>query len=197
MNQIKITIFTPGNVPDSYTFGENYIKEIKFSKQLMDTSFDINPSIIEQYAEIVLKDKGGVISNLIVSGVLNKGLVLRVYIDDVFIQSYLTASWDIQAQDTTIKLYCDDLVKKLENKQTMPVEPNNFSLYQLFAKAFEWAGMSYVYESSSISDIAQQIILYDTYVPYTDLLTFIKKLCVTGFFRIYWDKTHFVIARCY
>lgn len=197
MNNIKIKINTSDGASTICTFTENDFKSLKFSEQLMDTSFDINPTVIEQYAEIELKDKGGVISSLVASGVLSKDLKVWISIDNVAIQTYLTSSWDVQIQNTTVKLCCNDPVKKIENKQTKLIEPDDYTLDYFLTQAFSWLGYNFEYETNEIRTIAQSIILKDAYVPYMDLLTFIKKLCITGFFRIYWYINKFIIARCF
>lgn len=196
MDRVRIFISTSGDASQGYAFTDNNFKSIKFSNQLMDTSFDINPTIIEQYAEIEFKDKGGLITNLVKNGTLDKDLKVFVYINDALVYTYLTSTWDIQAQNTTVKLYCNDPVKKFENKQTQLIAPSNKTLAELFDLAFEWADYDYEYESQDIADIADNIQLSGVYVVYQDLLTFINKLCVVGFFRIYWKKDRFIIARC-
>lgn len=196
MDNIKLFISTSGDESQGYTFTDNNFKSIKFSNQLMDTTFDINPTVIEQYADVVFKDKGGVISSLVKNGVLEKDLKVYVYINDVLMYTYLTSSWELQAQDTTVTLHCNDPVKKLENKQTQLVEPADKTLAELVDLAFSWSDYDYDYESASISSIANDIQLEQAYVSYQDLLTFINKLCVAGFFRIYWKKDKFIIARC-
>lgn len=196
MDRVKIFVSTSGDTSQGYTFTDNNFKSLKFSNQLMDTSFDINPTMIEQYAEIVLKDKNGAITNLVRDGILDRDLKVYVYINNVLTYTYLTSTWDIQAQDTTVKLHCNDPVKKFENKQTQQVAPSNKTLAQLIDLAFTWAGYDYEYQSSDVSSIASSIQLSSTFVLYQDLLTFIKKLCVVGFFRIYWKKDKFIIARC-
>lgn len=196
MNRVKIFVSTSGDTSQGYEFTDNNFKSIKFSNQLMDTSFDINPTVIEQYAEITFKDKGGVITNLVKTGVLDSDLKVYIHIDNVLTYTYLTSTWDIQAQDTTVVLHCNDPTKKLENKQTQLVEPADKTLAELIALAFTWADYPYEYESSETYSIANNIQLEQTYVAYQDLLTFINKLCVVGFFRIYWKKNKFIIARC-
>lgn len=196
MDNIKLFISTSGDESQGYTFTDNNFKSIKFSNQLMDTTFDINPTVIEQYADVVFKDKGGVISSLVKNGVLEKDLKVYVYINSVLMYTYLTSSWELQAQDTTVTLHCNDPVKKLENKQTQLVEPADKTLAELIDLAFSWSDYDYDYESATISSIANDIQLEQVYVSYQDLLTFINKLCVVGFFRIYWKKDKFIIARC-
>lgn len=196
MDKIKVFISTSGDESQGYTFTENNFKSIKFSNQLMDTSFDINPSVIEQYAEIVFKDKDGTITELVKSGILTKYLKVYVYINNVWTYTYLTSTWDIQAQNTTVTLHCNDPVKKLENIQMNAEYIGDAYLYQLITKAFNAAGYSFYVPDINVSLIITRIYMRDTYIKCQDILTFLNKLCCVGFLRIYWKKNRFVIERC-
>lgn len=196
MNKINITIFDPVTY-DYYLYTDNNFKSIKFSNQLLDTSFDINPTAIEQYATIVFKDKDGTMSKLVTDGKLSEDMEVWVYIDGVIYNTYRTSSWEIQAQSTTITLQCNDPLKTLENKQTRLLELSAMrSLSELFDYAFQWAGYSYDFIDYETKYIVTNTYLYDNYVQYMDLLTFIKKLCVVAFLRVYWYKDKFIIAGC-
>lgn len=196
MISIKIFISTSGDTSQGYTYTDNDFKSVKFSDQISDTSFDITPTVIEQYADIVFKDKTGDITEKVISGVFNKYLKVFVYINNVWKYTYITSTWDIQVKDKTVTLHCNDPVKLLENKQTQLVEPADKTLADMFAYAQAWSGYPIHYGDGETIDICQRTVLKNTYVPYMNLLDFIKKLCVTGFIRFYWNKNRFVIARC-
>lgn len=196
MDSIRVFISTSGDESQGYTFTENNFKSVKFSNQLMDMSFDINPTVIEQYAEIKFKDKDGTIVQLLQEGILDKDLKVYVYINDVWTYTYLTSTWEVQAQDTTVTLHCNDPVKKLENKQTQLINVSTRTLAQLFSIVFNWTGYNYAYENQDIETIATHLTLDMVYIPYQDVLTCLNKLCVVGFLRIYWKKDKFIIARC-
>lgn len=196
MVNIVVTIYDP-ITKSSYKFTDNNFKSIKFSNQLLDTSFDINPTAIEQYATIVFKDKNGTISKLVADGKLGNDMEVWIYVDENHDFMYLTSSWEVQAQSTTITLQCNDPLKTLENKQTQLLELSSArTLKELFDYAFQWAGYSYDFIDDETKYIAENTYLFDNYVQYMDLLTFIKKLCVVAFFRVYWHKDKFIIAGC-
>ena len=196
MHRVKVFVSTDGTEQNGYLFTDDNFKSIKFSHQLMDTSFDITPGVIEQYAQMVLKDKDKSIRNLAASGVLGKDMKVFVYIDDVLYQTYLTSTWDIQGQNSAITLNCNDPCKKLENVQIPTEGVANYTLWGLFSKAFTAAGYRWDRANSQVSDILIYTTCKNTYIQFQDALTFLKKLCVVGFFRVYWNKDRFMIARC-
>ena len=197
MNRVTVFISTDGTESNGYLFGDGYIKSIKYSNQLMDTTFDINPTVIEQYAEVVFRDKDKTILNLVVDGTLTKDLKVFVYVDNILYQTYLTSSWDVQAQNSTITLHCNDETKKLENIQTQLVDVGSRTLKQLLQLGFTWSGYSWDCENNDIDTLISSIVIADSYVKFQDLLTYFKKLCLVGFLRIYWNKDKFIVARCF
>lgn len=195
MDKILITIYDP-ETKDTYTFTDNNFKSIKFSNQLLDTSFDINPTVIEQYATIVFKDKDSRISDLVIAGKLRSDMEVWVHINDELDFMYLTSSWSLQAQSTSVTLQCNDPSKKLENKQTDLKEPADVTLKELLDYAFSFSGYSYEFQDYKTQELTQNINIESNYITYQDLLTLLKKLCVVGFLRIYWKRNRFIVARC-
>lgn len=195
MEKILITIYDPEN-KETYKFTDNNFKSIKFSNQLLDTSFDINPTVIEQYATIVFKDKDNKISDLVVAGKLREDMEVWIYINDELNFMFLTSSWSLQAQSTSVTLQCNDPSKKLENKQTDLKEPTDVTLKELLDYAFSFSGYTYEFQDIEVREVVENIKIQSNYITYQDLLTLLKKLCVVGFLRIYWKKNRFIVARC-
>lgn len=195
MNKILIKIYD-SETENTYQFTDNNFKSIKFSNQLLDTSFDINPTVIEQYATIVFKDKDNKISDLVTAGKLRSDMEVQIYIDDELCFTYLTSSWTLQAQSTSVTLQCNDPSKKLENKQTDLKEPADVTLKELLDYAFSFSGYTYEFQDYKTQELTQNINIQSNYITYQDLLTLLKKLCVVGFLRIYWKKNRFIVARC-
>lgn len=192
---ITITIYDP-ITKNTYTFTHNNFKSIKFSNQLFDTSFELNPTVIEQYATIVFKDKDGTISDMVVTGELRNDMEVRIHVDQNIDYTYLTSSWEVQASSTTVTLQCNDPVKRLENIQTQLISPRNMNLKELIDYGFQWSEYNYEFDSYDTKEMCENISLTLTYVTYMDLLTYFKKLCVVGFLRIYWRRNKFIVARC-
>lgn len=197
MHRVTVFISTDGTEANGYLFSDDYIKNVKFSNQLMDTSFDITPTVIEQYAQITFKDKNKTILNLVVAGTLTKDLKVFIYINNALYNTYLTSTWDIQAQSSTITLNCNDETKKLENMQTQLVSVQSQTLKSLIQQGFTWAGYAWQSETQDIDTLLSSIVIQDSYTTYQDLLTYFKKLCLVGFLRIFWNKDKFIIARCF
>lgn len=195
MVNITITIYDP-IAKNTYTFTHNNFKSVKFSNQLFDTSFELNPTVIEQYATIVFKDKDGTISDMVVTGELRNDMEVWIYVNQNIDYMYLTSSWEVQASSTTVTLQCNDPVKKLENIQTQLISPRNMNLKELIDYGFQWSGYRYEFDSYDTKEMCENINLTLTYVTYMDLLTYFKKLCVVGFLRIYWRRDKFIVARC-
>ena len=194
MNNIKVEITFP--TVGLKVFTSHNIISTKFARQLMDTTFDITPTVLEQYAEIVFKDYDGTLKRYARSGYLMKDLPVSIYIDDVLYNTYLTSAWDVKAQSSNITLHCNDPSKKLENIQVVAAGVQDYTLYNLFDNAFSNAGYSWTYDDQEVYDILTNTVCGYTYVQFQDTLTLLKKLCVVGFFRVYWSKDKFIVARC-
>lgn len=197
MHKVTIFISTDGTELNGYSFDDYYIKSIKFSNQLMDTSFNINPCVIEQYAQVTFKDKNNYIFNLIKTGQLLADMKVFVYFDGVLKYTYWTSTWDIQLESTTIILNCNDPVKKLENIQTQLVNVSSRTLYNLFNIGFSLTPYSWIYADGDVGTLLYSTVVADSYISYQDLLSYLNKLCLVGFLRVYWHKDKFVVARCY
>lgn len=196
MNKINIFISTDGTEYNGYDFDDNYIKDARFADQIMDTSFNVNPCVIEQYAEFTFKDKNNLIRNLVTTGQLTKDMVVYVYIDDRIFNTYLTSVWDLKLQSTTVKLSCNDPVKKLENIQTQLINVGDYTLQDLLYLAFSWTPYSVSYERETY-DLCANTLIKDTYIEYQDVLSFLNKLCLVQFLRIMWRIDRFVVERCW
>ena len=193
-NPLKITAVIPGLIS---TFSDRYIQSVTFASQLMDTSFNITPAVVEQYARLVLIDRSGIITNIAESADMAKDLKVMLYIDNVLKYTYLTSIWDIQAESSKITLECNDPSKKLANCQISATGISSRSLYELFQIAFTFTGYTFEAIDNETEAYLHSMIVKNSFTILQTSLELINKLCVVGFLRVFWDKNIFKIARCY
>lgn len=194
MDNVKVFISVDGTESNGYEFTSNNFKKVKFASQAFDTTYDINPCVVEQYAEIVFKDKNNFIRNLVKEGQLSKDMWVFVYVNNVLLNTYLTSSWDIQAQDTTITLHCNDPVKKLENTLVEPLGIAMRTFSSLLSYAFSFTQYRCTYDD--LGFVGGNLIVYNSYIELQTVLEFLNKLCILGFIRIYWHINTFKVMRC-
>ena len=197
MNNVSIIIKDDGIT--RFAFNDSKVKSIKFSNQLMDTSFNINPCVIEQYAEITIKDTDGLVfSNLnALDSYIKKYMDVEVYINDTLFNVYLTSTWEVKIQNSVVTIHCIDATKNLENYQTQLIDVSTQTLDGLIKKAFDCTPYNYSYETSDIRELCENIHIEDTYIQYQKVYDFLNQLCLVAFVRIYWHIDKFVIARCW
>ena len=193
-NPLKITTFTPGLIS---SFTDRNIQSLTFASQLLDTSFNINPTVIEQYAKVSLIDRDELIANLASGANLAKDLKVMLYVDDILKYTYLTSVWKIKANNSQIDLECNDPSKKLENQQISALSISDRSLEGLLNIVFTFTGYTYEAIDEDTRIYISNFIIKNSFVTITTSLDLLKKLCVVGFLRVYWDKNIFKIARCY
>lgn len=197
MNRVRVIM--KDNNTTVFTFNDDKIKSIKFSNQLMDTTFNINPCVIEQYADITIKDVDGTIFDDlgIVDSYIRKYIEVEVYIDDTLFNKYLTSTWEVKIQDSTIVIHCTDQTKNLENYQTQLINVGTYTLDDLIDDAFDCTPYNYSYENSDVQYLCEHLYIANTYIPYQKVIDFLNQLCLVSFVRIYWHIDQFIIARCW
>lgn len=179
------------------TYDDDIIKNFKCSEQLLDTTFNINPNVLQQYAEIVFKDKYGEFKTLAKSELLNDNLLIKIYIGEQLVGTYLTESWNITASDTNVSLNCTDPSRLFDyiNISKIPVQHRNVD--DLLNLAFSYTDYTFAYLDKEIETLCKQVISPDSWTYVTSLSDFIQKICLLGMIRIYWYIDKFIVARCY
>ena len=195
MHQVKVKLKNANSV--IFTFDDSKIISLKFSNQVMDDTFNMNPCVIEQYADITIKDYDKNIRNSIQHNYVHTYLDVEVYIDDVLFNTYITSTWDIKLQSSNVAIHCIDAVKQLENYQTELVDVGTYSLGWLLNNAFAHTPYNYTFEDLDLQHECFNIMIYNTYIQYQNIYELLNKLCLVNFLRIYWNKDTFVIARCW
>lgn len=197
MNSVKVLIaYNDNNI---FTLNDSNIKSIKFSNQLMDTSFNINPCVIEQYAEIVVKDVDGSIFGSLNSlqPEIKNYIKVTVYINSTVYNTYLASTWECALQSSTVTIHCNDQTKNLANYQTELMDVSNMTLYQLFNKAFSFTPYECRWNDASLLDEMSFMKVDSTYIPYQTVYDLLNKLCLVAFVRVRWSKGYFYIERCW
>lgn len=197
---IKITQLSANYVTD-YT--ETEIISVETSENLMDSNLQIEPGICEQYAEVSIYDRSGVLHNFAQKGVLVQDQVVSVSIIDddnneQIVGIFYSSSWDVDSNSSTVKLTSKDTSAQLEKIQVDSVAVADRNVHQLLTLAFAFfPGATWVYLSSDDEEWCKNIVTPNSWLAKDNLYNTLKKVCLLGQLRIYWNGTAFVVARCF
>lgn len=179
------------------TYTDDIIKDFKCSEQLLDTTFRINPGVLQQYAEISFKDKYGEFKDLAKRELLNDNLFVKIYINDTLVGTYMTESWDIKANNTNVSLNCTDPCRLLDYINVTRVPVASRTVDDLLNMAFSYTEYTFEYLDSDVEELCKKITNGTSWIYPSSLTDFLKKVCLLGMIRIYWYKDKFMVARCY
>lgn len=208
-NDVLIIKFTKLNKPNEnlritkimFTFtgsyNDNIIKNFKCSEQLMDTIFNINPTVIEQYAEITFKDKYKEFKRLAKEELLSDNSEVDIYLGDELIGTYLTESWDLQGSNTSVSLNCNDPSKAFDNSYIKELKMEDRTLHKLLSIGFAVDKLNWKYIDKDTQQYCEEFVAHNSWVYESTLREYFKKVCLIGLLRIYWFKDTFIVARCY
>lgn len=178
-------------------YTDNIIKKFRCSEQLLDTTFNINPCVITQYAEIVFKDKYGEFKKLANADALGDNLNVDIYIDNNLIGTYVTDEWSVQAHNTEVTLNCVDPSNVFDRIEVPRLPVQKRTLGDLLQIGFGCATVSWRYIDTETEQYCTSIVQHDSWLAATTLATYFKMVCMLGLIRIYWHINHFIVARCY
>lgn len=178
-------------------YDDNIVTEMKCSESLMDTSFNISPTILEQYAELKFKDKYNEFKDLANAEMLNDNLDVNIYIDDILIGSYITDAWEITSTSNNVSLSCVDVSNIFDHIYVTLQNVADRNIDDLLSIAFGYTNKVYGYIDSDTEKYCKSIIVPNSWYKVSTLRDFLIKICVLGLLRMYWYKDKFIVARCY
>lgn len=179
------------------SYNDNIIKQFKNSEQLMDTIFNINPTVLEQYAEITFKDKYGEFKQFAKEGLLSDNSEIDIYINDDLVGTYLSESWNLRGGDSTVKLNCNDPSKSFDYSYVKELVVKDRTLHELLELGFDIDKSNWKYIDDDTAQYCKNFVAHNSWVYESTLREYFKKVCLIGLLRIYWYKDTFIIARCY
>jgi hypothetical protein len=177
---------------------------ITCSENLLDAQMKIAPGIVEQYADISIYDRDGVLHELALQDELigdHKAQITAI--DDTtevtyFLGSYTVASWDISSESSVVSATCRDPSYIFEKRDVPSIPIQDRSVDDMLNLAFGYAGnVSWQYIDEDTRLYCMKVVTPHSWFYAGTLLTMLKKICSLGMLRIYWSINKFIVARCY
>lgn len=187
----------------SATFTGSDLKSVSNSENLFDSQMQIVPGICEQYADVQVYDRAGVLRNLALSNELTPDHTLSIVaIDDTddteyVLGDYIISDWNFDGISSTVGISCRDksyLFEKINIERAMIADRTLHDLLTImFAQA---AGMPWKYQDTETQERCKAITVPNSWYHASDLYTMLNKLCALGMLRIYWYINAFIVGRC-
>lgn len=179
------------------------LKSVTNSENLLDSQMQITSGICEQYADVSIYDRYGVLRKFALTNKLASDRVLSIFaIDDVDgvtyeMGSYIISDWNFDGISSTVGITCRDksyLFEKINIERSVIADRTLDALINiLFAQA---PGMAWRYQDAETRTRCEAIIIPNNWYHASDLYTMLNKICALGMLRIYWYIDTFIVGRC-
>lgn len=193
---------------------EDTVYSTKHSEQLFNTDYSFSPGLLQQYADIVFKDKDNIFSLLAAQDMLVENLdvaidlQLRGHDPDPtawysFYSNYLhfiTREWNISLENKNVSLSCKDATELFADIQAPYLTNLPSTLYDLLLDLF----VNTIHQNLSIdydTSTWMQSIKLDTTQPLqpSSISDRIQQICNAGLLTIFWQASMgtFTVRRCF
>lgn len=179
------------------------LKSVANSENLLDSQMQVTSGICEQYADVSVYDRYGVLRKFALTNKLTPDHVLSISaIDDANgfsyeMGSYIISDWNFDSISSTVGITCRDksyLFEKINIERSVIADRTLDELINiLFAQA---SGMSWRYQDSETQARCKAIVIPNSWYQASDLYTMLNKICALGMLRIYWYIDAFIVGRC-
>lgn len=197
---IKITRLSPYYI---LVYTGRDLKSVVASENLLNAQMNITPGICEQYANITVYDRRGILRNFARLNQLSQDYIATISaVDDVNgdtyeLGNYIIADWILESTSSTVGITCRDQSYRFEKIRIERSSVADRSLDDLLGEFFaEAKGVSWRYLDVETRARCEQIIVPNSWYLASDLYTMLNKLCALGMLRIYWYIDTFVVGRC-
>lgn len=179
--------------------GSNIIR-YENSMYKMDTQLSITPGINEQFADMELYDRSGLVHQLAQEGLLdkNQSVIISIFDDEgteIGADEYFTKDWDIQASQSRFNVSCTDNSQSLKNYSSGDWPLAHRTIDSMLHLAFSRANnASWRYNNENTKIMCQRMYDSRSWFNPTDAYTMLQKICTAGMLRIYWYKGIYIVA---
>lgn len=184
-----------------YTGGD--IIDIICSENAFDSQMTIQPGLCEQYADLKLYDRTNDLHYLAQAGKLLQDYSVSVNIIDTeteettCIGSYVVSDWDINSNNSVVKVSCRDISYILSKLNFIPTVIRNRSVHDMLLTVFNQSKFNWRYIDDETRVYCENIVTPNSWFKEGDLATVLQKICYLGMLRIYWYQNMFIVMRCY
>ena len=172
------------------------------SENLLDANMAINPGICEQYADIKVYDRDGMLRWLSHDGELTEDFEVTITAIDkdntYVLGKYEVDNWDIDGTSYEVGVSCRDISYILSeiNVKSIPIQTRTVhDMLRLMFKNIP--NISWKYIDTDTVTYCKNIKTPYNWFKNGTLYELLHKICVLAMIRIYWHVDSFVIARCW
>ena len=173
------------------------------SENLLDAQLSVTPGICEQYANIKLYDREGVLRRLALTQELTADYAVSIEaVDDstdrvVVLGSYIIAEWQIEGNSSEIEVNGRDGSYLFDKIAVTRSIVQTRTVHDFLSEAFALVpGASWRYQDESTRTRCLSMSVPDGWYEEGDFYKMLNKICYLGMLRIYWFIDAFVVGRC-
>ncbi len=195
---------------ETMTLNGSQLISFTCSENIMDSNLDLNPGICEQYANLEIYDKDGLIRQRGLKGELHKDDIITIIgIDEnvweeggiakgeVVLGDYLVEEWKLENNNSHIKIVCRDTSYRLDKINIPRTIISDRTVDDLLNIVFSSAPqMTWVYLDTDTEERCQNITIPNSWYKASDLKTMLESICAVGLLRIYYFNKTFFVGRC-
>lgn len=197
----KVTRITPYYTAE---FTGKDIIDVACSENLLDSQMQVRPGICEQYADVRVYDRYGILHSLAQRGLLVEDHKMTIQAVDTVngvlhtLGTYVVSGWDIAGNDSKLLISGRDISYTFENIhiESIPIKDRTVAemLTLLFAHT---GGTAWRYINYATQVYCECIITPNNWFYAGTLSELLNKICTVGMLRIFWSSDAFVIARAW
>ena len=198
---VKVTSvsFSPATI-----FYGNDLIGFECSDNLYDSSMNLQPGICEQYADVTVYDRHGILRDAALkTSYKPSGSVTLEAIDTetgmvTVLGEYGLKKWDIQSTSAEISITCGDKSTILDSINLPDSTVETRTVDQMLQTVFVQAGgLTWSYLSAADQTHCNNITVPNSWFYSGTLREVLEKICNVGLLRIYWKQSAFLVARCF
>lgn len=196
----KIVDFDVGGL---LSFEGSAIESVECSEQAWNSSFKIATGVMQQYADIVFRDTGGLLQGLSDVGLLTKFMPLSIYVQRrgewKFLGTYISDVWSVDRVEDRVSVSCNDYTRNIPNytvdvigtdisvKRFLEILEDQMPEIEMVAKPDEEIRDVLNGEVITMENYLESCICKDVYFQSVDADTVLTELCDRWLLRIYWQ----------
>lgn len=175
------------------------ILSVESSENFMDAQLSIASGICEQYTNIDLYDRSGILHEMAHRGQLTTDRDIFIYAIHAgvkyLIGQYFTSDFDCNSNSSVVTVRGADGFRYLQNLNFQSVAVQTYTVHQLLSMVFAQSKYPWVYLDNATAAYCEQIYTPNCWIPDTDILTLLEDICRIGLLRVYWTNGYFVVGR--
>ncbi len=183
-------------------YTEHSLISFNCSENAFDSQMNITPGICEQYADIKVYDRNGLIHKLVEKEQLTQNYDVTLFAIDnnsveYILGKYITNKWDIDSNTSEVSVKCIDISKNFDKVKIPNTEIATRTLDDMLTLLFGFANVAWDYSNVETELYCKEFKTVNSWFREDNLYNLLQNICKGGLLRIYWYVNRFIIARCY